>query len=85
MEIKNKKMNIKDVKILSEMSNEGVKVIKWYVNDGEIIKEGQILVLLESGEFTMELDSEFNGKINLILREGEIGITNDVLCKIQLK
>jgi pyruvate/2-oxoglutarate dehydrogenase complex dihydrolipoamide acyltransferase (E2) component len=64
------------------MSDEGIKVKKWYVRDNENVKVNSLLVEIESGDFYLEMNSDHTGKVKIFLNEGEMGETNDILCTI---
>jgi pyruvate/2-oxoglutarate dehydrogenase complex dihydrolipoamide acyltransferase (E2) component len=83
MEIKKvKKMKTKIIKVPSIMDKNGVKIVKWYVKNNDLIIKNQLLVKLDSGAFEMEIESDFDGTIEIILEEGKTGFTNDIICKI---
>lgn len=54
-------MNEKTIKAPSKMNSELIKVNKWFVLDNSPIKKGQLLVELESGDFILEIESEYDG------------------------
>jgi len=80
METKNK-MKIEEIKIPSMMS-ENVKVKKWYISNNESVKKDSLLVELESGDFYLEINANYTGKLKILLKEGDYGKTNDTLCTI---
>ncbi len=80
METKNK-MKIEEIRIPS-MMGENVKVKKWYVKNNEMVKKNSLLVEIESGDFDMEINSNYSGKLKILLQEDSYGKTNDVLCTI---
>ncbi|SDQ38535.1 Biotin-requiring enzyme [Chryseobacterium soldanellicola] len=75
-------MKTVEIKVPSTMSNEGIKVKKWYIRDNENVKINSLLVEIESGDFYLEMNSDYAGKVKIFLKEGEIGKTNDILCTI---
>jgi pyruvate/2-oxoglutarate dehydrogenase complex dihydrolipoamide acyltransferase (E2) component len=74
----------KNVIIPSTMDANGAKVIKWFVKNDDFIEKNQLLLEIESGNYIMQIESHFDGKVKIILEEGKIGFTNDVLCLIEL-
>ncbi|MDB4088090.1 lipoyl domain-containing protein [Flavobacteriales bacterium] len=62
------------------MNSTDVKIVKWYVNEGDFVTRNQLIAELESGDFYQELHSGFEGKIKFLIEEGQFGKENDGAC-----
>lgn len=69
---------------LGEGLNEA-KVIEWQVKLGDFVKEGDIIVLLETAKSIVELPAPFNGRIKeLLCLEGAMVQIGSSLCRMEL-
>ena len=69
---------------LGEGLNEA-KVIEWEVQLGDSVKEGDVLVLLETAKSIVELPAPFNGTVKeLISLEGTMVNIGSSLCRMEL-
>ncbi len=69
---------------LGEGLNEA-KVIEWEVQLGDSVKEGDVLVLLETAKSIVELPAPFNGTVKeLISLEGTMVNIGSSLCRMKL-
>lgn len=71
------------IKVPSIMNSDFVKVIKWHFTDNDSVSKGQLLVELESGDFTLEIEAETDGILKIIAKEESFVNVNDTLCKIE--
>ncbi len=60
-----------------------LKIKKWHVKEGDLIKEGAILCELENEEALLEFESAFEGVILYIYPTGVIVLPNKEICKIK--
>ncbi len=62
------------------MDNADVRLVKWYVNEGDFVAANQLIAELENGDFYQELHSNFAGKIKFLIKEGQFGKENEGVC-----
>lgn len=62
-----------------------IELVKWYVEPGQIVEEGQELLELVTDKAAFPMESPSNGKITEILRQsGELVKKNEILGKMEL-
>lgn len=59
-----------------------IKLVTWYVKDGDLVKEGDALCLLETSKASMELPAEKPGYVKLLKKQGDNVTFEDTLCLI---
>ena len=59
-----------------------VEIASWLVKDGDYVEKDQELAEIESDKATLPLVAEENGKIEIVVPEGESINVGDVACKI---
>ena len=68
-------------RIDAEMS-EG-QIIKWRKVEGSKVNKGEIIVEIETGKVTMEIESPYTGVLKLVkVKEGEAANIGDVIAVI---
>lgn len=58
------------------------KIFKVSVRDGDDVKSGDVILVLEAMKMENEIVSQFDGKVKLLVREGDSVDTNQNLAKI---
>ena len=59
-----------------------VEIGKWLVENGTMVKKDQEIAEVESDKATFSLSATADGKINLLLKEGERVTVGSVACTI---
>ena len=62
--------------------NEG-QVAEWLANDGEAVKEGEPLFLLEADKSTNEVEAPASGTLKILIAAGEMHEVGTVLGYIE--
>ncbi|BAM99348.1 2-oxoglutarate dehydrogenase complex dihydrolipoyllysine-residue succinyltransferase [Blattabacterium cuenoti] len=60
-----------------------VEVSTWLVKNGDYVHKGQIIAEIDSDKATLEISSEENGIITIMVEKGEKVRVGDVLCIIE--
>ena len=63
-------------------TSEECSIVEWFVKEGDIIKNGDIIMSIESNKAILEIEANFDGKMAKILLEP--GETVEVLSTIAL-
>ncbi|WP_185850416.1 2-oxoglutarate dehydrogenase complex dihydrolipoyllysine-residue succinyltransferase [Blattabacterium cuenoti] len=59
-----------------------VEVSSWFVKNGDYVQKGQIIAEIDSDKATLEISSEENGVITLMVEKGDKIKVGEVLCAI---
>ncbi|AGD98463.1 2-oxoglutarate dehydrogenase E2 component (dihydrolipoamide succinyltransferase) [Blattabacterium sp. (Blatta orientalis) str. Tarazona] len=59
-----------------------VEVASWFVKDGDYVSKNQIIAEIDSDKATLEISSEENGVISLMVEKGKRIQVGDILCII---
>lgn len=59
-----------------------VEVSSWFVKNGDCVQKGQIIAEIDSDKATLEISSEENGVITLMVEKGDKIKVGEVLCVI---
>lgn len=57
-------------------------VMEWLLKDGDYVKRGDIIVNLESGEFSTAYKTRYTGIIKIEINEEKRAEANSLLCTI---
>ena len=77
--------SVYEIKIPFETVNDdSVTVDSWLVSNGDYIKKGDLIVEIETAKFAVEIESEHDGTIEIIVEEGSEGKVGDVIGKIYI-
>ncbi|MFC5046070.1 biotin/lipoyl-containing protein [Aquimarina hainanensis] len=70
--------------LLPELGNlSNFKVVKWYFQTGDLVKEGNVICKIENEKITMEFESITDGRISNICSTNKILKTGEELCKLE--
>ncbi|MBU3012541.1 acetyl-CoA carboxylase biotin carboxyl carrier protein subunit [Polaribacter vadi] len=69
--------------LVPNIQNKSFKISKWFVNVGDLIKEGQIICELENNSMSIEFESLTTGKLVYITKPKNKLQPNDLICKIE--
>ena len=65
-------------------TTEECSVVEWFVKEGDIIKNGDIIMSIEANKAILEIEANFKGKISKILIEpGEVVEVLSVIALIE--
>ena len=61
-----------NIKVMQLNANdESCKLVEWYFNDGDIVKEGDTLVCIETSKASKDIECESTGILHILAQEGE--------------
>ncbi len=61
-----------------------VELSSWLIKNGDYVKKGQTIAEIDSDKATLEITSEENGTIKLLVKKGEKIKVGDDLCEIHI-
>lgn len=65
------------------MATTEADILEWKVKEGDHIKEGDIIVQIESEKVQLDIESEFSGIITKILyKNGDTVPVGEVICEV---
>ncbi len=59
-----------------------IKLVNWYVKDGDFVSQGSALCMLETSKASMEIPAEKTGYIKLLKKEGDYVLVDEPICAI---
>lgn len=59
------------------------QVAEWSIKDGQEVKEGDLLYLLEADKSTNEVEAPATGKLKIVVEEGEVVQVGEVIGYIE--
>jgi 2-oxoglutarate dehydrogenase E2 component (dihydrolipoamide succinyltransferase) len=69
------------IPVVGESVQEAV-LAQWYKRDGEMVRKGDILFLIETDKVTLEIAAEAEGRLKILVPEGETVAVNTVVGTI---
>ena len=79
---------IKDIVMpqIGESLTEEIVIVKWRRKVGDIVKKGEIIVEIETGKGTVELESVYEGTlVEIVVREGQAALPLIAIGRIEQK
>ena len=78
-----KKGEIKPI-LMPDLGNQiGFKITKWYFKSGNVVKVGDIICNIENQNLTLELESNYNGKLISLSPTKEELVKGMEICEIE--
>lgn len=74
---------LSEIKIPKETVNDDlVRIIKWLVNTGDTIKKGDLLVEVETSKAMIDIEAEFDGRIEVLFPENSEVPVGEIIGRI---
>ena len=71
---------------IGESLTEEIVIVKWRRKVGDIVKKGEIIVEIETGKGTVELESVYEGTlVEIVVREGQAALPLIAIGRIEQK
>lgn len=64
------------------VNDDYVTLVSWLVGNGEWVEKNQKIAIIETSKETNEIVSEYNGRISLLVKEGEDIIVGNIIASI---
>ena len=59
------------------------EIESWEKQDGDVVRKGDILVILETDKASMEVPAEINGKLSIVKKKGDIVNVGEIIAYLE--